>query len=107
MRLWIEAHVVERVLRGVIRSSQVVIAGADEELHKGIALKGVAQGLRGVREAAAGGPPVPVRKAKAAAQDVILQIRLVAEFSAHILIEHCRVRRTDGALAGIVAGRSR
>jgi hypothetical protein len=70
----IERHVIERVLRGKVWSGQVEVTGTDKELHEGILVKGVFQRPRGIREAAALYAPVPLVKAEAAAQDVILQV---------------------------------
>src|SRR5262249_47627157 len=100
----IQSHVIERVLRGEVWSRQVVIAGADKKLHKRIFVEGVLERLRRVGEATALDAPVPLVEAEAAAEDVILKVRLEAQFAAHVLIEHRGVRWTDRAHAGVEAG---
>src|SRR5262245_26441121 len=92
---------IEGVLRREVGSGQVVVSRADEELHEWILVEGVFQRLSRVREASALHAPVPFVEAKAAAEDVILEIGFVSQLAAHVLIEHGRVRRTDCAHAGI------
>src|SRR5262249_43203663 len=97
----VERHVIEGVPCREVRSGQVVVSRADEKLHEWILVEGVFQRLSRVREASALYAPVPFVEAKAAAEDVVLEIGFVAKLRAYILVEHGGVGRTDGAHAGI------
>ena len=86
----------QRVFGGEVRRRQVEIARGHEELHVGILGQCAAQIVARVRKtfAAATGPPLP-GTGDAFAQNVILQVRLVAQFTPHVVVECRRVRRAD------------
>ena len=92
----VEAHVAQGVLGGEIRRGQVVVALGHEEPHVGVLRERAAQRLAGVGIALA---PLPLPDASA--QDVVGQVVLVAEGSAHVVVEHRGVGRPDGGHARI------
>src|SRR5262249_60787456 len=71
--------------------------------HERSLVESIFEGLGCIRESAALYAPVPLVRTKAAAQDVVLEVRLIAKLGTHVLIEHSGIGRTDGAHARIVA----